>query len=257
MTHTFPAVIMKGNFKIREETHGITFFTPSNHIGCLQEPWWGVSRLVLSDSLRPHGLEPTRLLCPWNSPGKKSGVGYHSLLQGIFQTQGSNSSPPRCKQRFFRDFFFPGSLGKSRTLELFPKPQSSGATFRKFAVTACSAATVYFINTYSLTSFCPTRSVSSRCSQDNEVPIVNPAVSCTAINVKRVDLMLAVLIIIKEKLFEIGRERGKGEGRDVGMHLNVASESAEKRAAGIRFYGMSYIMQHFLFATLSNNRIIF
>lgn len=89
------------------------------------------------------------------------------------------------------------------------------------------------------------------------MPIANPAVSCTSINVKRVDLMLAVLIIIKEKLFEIGRERGKGEGRVVGMHVNVASESAEKRAAGIRLYGMSHIMQHFLFATLSNNRIIF
>ena len=32
----------------------------------------------------------TRLLCPWNSPNKNTGVGYHSLLQGIFLTQGSN-----------------------------------------------------------------------------------------------------------------------------------------------------------------------
>ena len=35
-------------------------------------------------------MEPTRLLCPWNSPGKNSGVGCHFLLQGIFPTQGSN-----------------------------------------------------------------------------------------------------------------------------------------------------------------------
>ena len=35
-------------------------------------------------SLRPHGLEPTRLLCPWHSPGKNTGVGCHALLQGIF-----------------------------------------------------------------------------------------------------------------------------------------------------------------------------
>ena len=34
--------------------------------------------------------EPTRLLCPWDPPGKNTGVGCHSLLQGIFQTQGSN-----------------------------------------------------------------------------------------------------------------------------------------------------------------------
>ena len=39
--------------------------------------------------LQPHG--PARLLCPWDSPGKNTGVGYHFLLQGIFPTQGSNS----------------------------------------------------------------------------------------------------------------------------------------------------------------------
>ena len=43
-----------------------------------------VSCSALSDSLRPHGLYPTRLLCSWNPPGKNIGVGCHSLLQGIF-----------------------------------------------------------------------------------------------------------------------------------------------------------------------------
>ena len=33
-----------------------------------------------------------RLLCPWDSPGKNTGVGCHSLHQGIFPTQGSNLS---------------------------------------------------------------------------------------------------------------------------------------------------------------------
>ncbi|XP_061239885.1 microtubule-associated protein 9 isoform X5 [Bos javanicus] len=33
---------------------------------------------------------PTRLLCPWDSPGKDAGVGCHALLHGIFMTQGSN-----------------------------------------------------------------------------------------------------------------------------------------------------------------------
>ena len=47
---------------------------------------------VVSDSLRPRGLRPTRLLCPWNSPGKNAGVGCHSLLQGILPTQESNLS---------------------------------------------------------------------------------------------------------------------------------------------------------------------
>ena len=43
-----------------------------------------VSRSVVSDSLRPHGLYPVMLLCLWDSPGKNTGVGCHSLLQGIF-----------------------------------------------------------------------------------------------------------------------------------------------------------------------------
>ena len=45
-------------------------------------------KVVSSHSLQPHGLKPTRLLCPWNSPGKNTGVGSHFLLQGIFPTQG-------------------------------------------------------------------------------------------------------------------------------------------------------------------------
>jgi len=35
-------------------------------------------------------LWPARLLCPWDSPGKNTGMGGHFLLQGIFPTQGSN-----------------------------------------------------------------------------------------------------------------------------------------------------------------------
>ena len=48
-----------------------------------------VRPLVMSDSLQLHGWQPTRLLCPWNSPGKCTGVSCHSLLQGIFPTQVS------------------------------------------------------------------------------------------------------------------------------------------------------------------------
>ena len=36
---------------------------------------------VVSDSVRPHGLQPTRFLHPWDSPGKNTGVGCHFLLQ--------------------------------------------------------------------------------------------------------------------------------------------------------------------------------
>ena len=38
-----------------------------------------------------HRLWPGRLLCPWDFPGKNTGVGCHFLLQGIFLTQGLNS----------------------------------------------------------------------------------------------------------------------------------------------------------------------
>ena len=44
---------------------------------------------AVSDSLQPCGLQPTRLLCPWDFPSKNTG---HFFLQGIFPTQGSNLS---------------------------------------------------------------------------------------------------------------------------------------------------------------------
>ena len=40
-----------------------------------------VSCIVESDSLQSHGMQPTRLHCPWDSPGKNIGVGCHFLLQ--------------------------------------------------------------------------------------------------------------------------------------------------------------------------------
>ena len=45
---------------------------------------------VVSSSLQPYKLQPARLLCPWDSPGKSTGVGCHSLLQRILHTQGWN-----------------------------------------------------------------------------------------------------------------------------------------------------------------------
>ena len=45
---------------------------------------------VVSNSLQPHGLQSSRLLCPWNFSSKDTGVGCHFLLQGTFPTQGWN-----------------------------------------------------------------------------------------------------------------------------------------------------------------------
>ena len=44
----------------------------------------------MSCYLRPYGPQPTRLLCPWDSPSMNTGAGCHTLLQEIFPTQGSN-----------------------------------------------------------------------------------------------------------------------------------------------------------------------
>ena len=45
---------------------------------------------VMSTCLQHYGLLPCRIFCPWDSPGKNTGVGCHALLQRIFLTQGLN-----------------------------------------------------------------------------------------------------------------------------------------------------------------------
>ena len=53
---------------------------------------------VMSDFLQPHAMQLTRLLCPWDFPGKNTEVSHHFLLQGIFPTQGSNPGLSHCRQ---------------------------------------------------------------------------------------------------------------------------------------------------------------
>ena len=70
------------------------------------------------DSLRPRGLLPTRLLSPWDSPGKNTGVGCCALLQGIFPTQRSNPSPVfllHWQASSLLLFFLDSSFGKEST----------------------------------------------------------------------------------------------------------------------------------------------
>ena len=67
-------------FSRKEHRSGLPF--PSR--GHKSEKWkW--SRSVVSDSYRPHGLQPTRLLHPWDFPGKSTGVGCHCLLPVLQQ----------------------------------------------------------------------------------------------------------------------------------------------------------------------------
>jgi len=63
---------------------------PEFYLKCKSEKSESVSHSVMSNLLRPYGFYPARLLCPWNSSGKITGVGSHALLHGIFPTQGLN-----------------------------------------------------------------------------------------------------------------------------------------------------------------------
>ena len=59
----------------QEHRSGLPFTSPMH----ASEKWkW--SRSVMSDSSQPHGLQPTRLLRPWEFPGKSTGVGCHCLV---------------------------------------------------------------------------------------------------------------------------------------------------------------------------------
>ena len=51
----------------------------------------------MSNSVQPYGLQPARLLCPWDSLGRSIRVGCHALLQGNFPTQGSNPGVLHCR----------------------------------------------------------------------------------------------------------------------------------------------------------------
>ena len=60
---------------------------------------------VMSDSVQPFVLYPARLLCPWSSPSKNTGVSCHAFLQGIFLTQELNPTSlmsPALAGRFFK-----------------------------------------------------------------------------------------------------------------------------------------------------------
>ena len=79
---------------------------PQNNLKCSLIYYYSLSESeseseVMSDSLRPHGLYPTRLLRPLNFPGKSTGVGCQFLHQGIFLTQGLNPGLLHCRQMLY------------------------------------------------------------------------------------------------------------------------------------------------------------
>ena len=62
-------------FSRQEHWSGLPFPSPMQ-----ETEKWKWSRLVVSDFSRPHGLQPSRLLRPWDFPRKSTGVGCHCLL---------------------------------------------------------------------------------------------------------------------------------------------------------------------------------
>ena len=63
-------------FSRQEHWSGLPFPSPMH-----ESEKWKWSHSVVSDSSRPHGLQPTRLLRQWDFPGKSTGVGWHCLFQ--------------------------------------------------------------------------------------------------------------------------------------------------------------------------------
>ena len=72
-------------FSRQEHWSGLPFPSPMH-----EREKWKWSRSVMSNSLQSHGLQPTRLLCPWDFPGKSTGVGCHCLLWAHENTQATN-----------------------------------------------------------------------------------------------------------------------------------------------------------------------
>ena len=71
-------------FSRQEHWSGLPFPSPMH-----ESEKWKWSRSVMSDPQRPHGLQPSRLLHPWDFPGKSTGVGCHCwAIPNKFQTSG-------------------------------------------------------------------------------------------------------------------------------------------------------------------------
>ena len=75
----------------------------------------------MSDSVRPHRRQPTRLLCLWDSPGKNTGVGCHVLLQRMKVARESEVTQSRQTPRDPMDCSIPGfsvhGIFQARVLE--------------------------------------------------------------------------------------------------------------------------------------------
>ena len=103
-------------FSRQEHWSGLPFPSPMHE----SEKWKG-SRSVMSDSSRPHGLQPTRLLHPWDFPGKSTGVGCHCLLPSQFLTDATEATVQRLQNKIVR-------ACEALSLNLFGQKRTSSVT---------------------------------------------------------------------------------------------------------------------------------
>ena len=85
---------------------------------------WVLNHSAMFNSLWPHGLYSARFFRAWDCPGKNTGVGCHSLLQGIFPTQESNPGLPHCRWILYHL----SHQGSPRILEWVAIPFSRGSS---------------------------------------------------------------------------------------------------------------------------------
>ena len=85
-------------FSRQEHWSGLPFPSPMHES---EKSKW--SHWVISNSQQPHGLQPTRLLCPWDFPGKSTGVGCHCCLLVSSNSTKKFASTTRQGQSMFNN----------------------------------------------------------------------------------------------------------------------------------------------------------
>ena len=94
-------------FSRQKHWSGLPFPSPMH-----ESEKWKWSRSVVSHSQRPHGLQPTRLLHPWDFPGKSTGVGCHCFLRIFTQQQDINFIQVSKDYKPGDNGIYPGTLNK-------------------------------------------------------------------------------------------------------------------------------------------------
>ena len=129
----------------------------------------------MSNSLWSHGLQPSRVLCPWDSPGKNTGVSCHALLQGIFPIQGLNLH----LLMWYVKCFFPWDTRSSSILCMIlcqiiylKKKNKALSGFKNFRV--LSSLTNKFWDPNSKAQWCI-----QSCAKIESLSYINSVLSCT------------------------------------------------------------------------------